>query len=678
MPKPSLSPPSPPSTKHSFAHKFCDLLDDELHSFRHSLLLLHERCLEDAFRGPGSDLMLHLTLDSSGDADFEANGVNGISYFSDRWACLCSALLEAYPDKARPRFIDTTNYMVLLAPWKEVAENKPLDDSTAWAKSLQDIDQDDPTTVALGTTFTEDTPTICSRVMIHPHSNFKLIWSVIGALLVFFDVITIPLQVFDLGPEAKQIFDLTGYSSFSFWSFDLLLAFWTGQEVPNGIEMRYKPAVLVYLRSYFLIDSIIILLDVVIFAAESDSGGALQIMTLLRTLRLMRFARLLRLARLKKAMALLTRRFTSVHFWLGMRVVKSLSLILILNHYIALGFLALGRNSTGMYGAESSETWLHRLEITDGPFILQYLTSLHWSLCQFSPSTNNARPVNAWERLYAVVLVLTSMGVFSTFVGAMNAAFTALSSVGANEAKNEALLRQFFTERQMSADLLSHVREYYRKYTATKSKVTEDAVPILKEIPRTYRVLVHREMFLPSVDCLRWLPPQVRSLQYDFLLKLCHLAMLEKIANPFGCIFLPGEMSSGPLMISSGLMLYFRPSESITADQGSEVNIKNWLCEVALWSEWEHRGTLLSHGTTQYVSLNGFTFAELALQVGGDLFNQLRMYGLLLVSHLEEDPHTTDLTIEESLGERLREQADALIGLRKRQSLRGSHTLRFL
>eukprot|EP00930_Biecheleria_cincta_P037972 TRINITY_DN26098_c0_g1_i2.p1 TRINITY_DN26098_c0_g1~~TRINITY_DN26098_c0_g1_i2.p1 ORF type:complete len:672 (+),score=76.76 TRINITY_DN26098_c0_g1_i2:152-2167(+) len=670
MPKPSLLPSSPPpSTKNCFAGRFCDLLDDELHSFRHSLLLLHERCLKDAYQdaGSGSDMMLQLALKPSGGDGFESDVLTCVSKsVTERWSCLCSGLLQLYPDKGRPRFIEPSNYMALLAPWKQVAADKAKDDCSAWAKSLKDIDPADPTTVAIGTTITDENPTTCSRMMIHPHSNFRLVWSVIGAVLVFFDLITIPLQVFELGPDAKHFFDTTGYVSFSFWLVDLLFSFWTGQEVPTGIDMRFHHSLHVYLRQYFLLDLSIILLDVVIFAAESESG-ALQIMTLLRTLRLMRFARLLRLARLKKAMSLLTRRFTSVNFWLGMRVVKSLSLILILNHYIALGFLAVGKNVHGAHGSEGAYNWLERLELEDGPFVLQYLTSLHWSLCQFSPSTNNARPVNAWERLYAVVLVLTSMGVFSTFVGAMNAAFTALSTIGASDAKNEALLRQFFSERHMSAELLSNVREYYRKYSATKSKVIEDDVPILKEIPRTYRVLVHREMYLPSVNCLRWLPPQARTEQYDFLLKLCHLAMLEKIAQPFGCIFMPGEMSSGPLMISSGLMVYFSSSESITADQGTEVHAKNWLCEVSLWSEWGHRGSLLSQGTTQYVSLNGITFGELALHNGHDHPPQDK----------EEVPDVTDLTIEAELGARLRRQADALRGLRNRQSLHGVTPLKF-
>ena len=50
----------------------------------------------------------------------------------------------------------------------------------------------------------------------------------------------------------------------------------------------------------------------------------------------------------------------------------------------------------------------HRQEVRVGAlhFKLRYVSSFHWSLAQFLPSTTNIAPVHGLERLYAVLAVL--------------------------------------------------------------------------------------------------------------------------------------------------------------------------------------------------------------------------------------------------------------------------------
>ncbi|CAE7386853.1 HCN2, partial [Symbiodinium pilosum] len=47
--------------------------------------------------------------------------------------------------------------------------------------------------------------------------------------------------------------------------------------------------------------------------------------------------------------------------------------------------------------------------IDETSFAESYVAAMHWSLTQFTPSTNPIAPDNGWERFYAIWVILLAM-----------------------------------------------------------------------------------------------------------------------------------------------------------------------------------------------------------------------------------------------------------------------------
>eukprot|EP00913_Durusdinium_trenchii_P029896 g28013.t1 len=167
----------------------------------------------------------------------------------------------------------------------------------------------------------------------------------------------------------------------------------------------------------------------------------------------------------------------------------------IINHYNLFGG---GYLQQGISLSSTQSTWLKRMDLEEVGMFEAYVASLHWSLTQFTPSTNNVAPANSLERLFAVFVILLAMGCFSSFVGSITATVNALRSIQATKVKQQNEVLRFFAERKMSLDL-------YRK--------TREGV---------------------------------------FLAEVCHLAMQEEIARKSEDIFLPGTECHAAYLMEPG------------------------------------------------------------------------------------------------------------------------------
>ena len=121
--------------------------------------------------------------------------------------------------------------------------------------------------------------------MIFPSSPGKLTWDVIGAALIVYDLFAISMQVFS-PPE-------TGFTTFMQW---LILMYWTVNMlvscmvgyIDKGIFVMVPHKVIVhYLKTWFLIDIIVVGSDWVFSLSESGNSAESSV-KLLRSLRLFR------------------------------------------------------------------------------------------------------------------------------------------------------------------------------------------------------------------------------------------------------------------------------------------------------------------------------------------------------------------------------------------------------
>ena len=236
----------------------------------------------------------------------------------------------------------------------------------------------------------------CIQPMVQkPSSKLQIAWSVLGVMFIVWDMITIPLELFD-HEQMISVLLIVGRVTFGYWLLDMPLHIIFGVEVDGHLELRPMELVKMYLRSWFCIDTLVISIDATLLVLEVLTARApapARSARYLRTLRLLRLLRLLRVAKLQRELTKLANSFLSTYAFMVMRVVSGLCMILAVNHIIACCWFGLGR-----WTMEGGSSWLLNAGIEDAGFSDSYATSIHWALTQFTPATNNVAPVNFVER----------------------------------------------------------------------------------------------------------------------------------------------------------------------------------------------------------------------------------------------------------------------------------------
>merc|ERR1712242_502578 len=98
--------------------------------------------------------------------------------------------------------------------------------------------------------------------------------------------------------------------------------------------------------------------------------------------------------------------------------------------------------------------------------------------------------------------------------------------------------------------------------------------------------------------------------------------------------FLSGHEAKEVCIAVSGKLSY----ASSFDDEAVDVSAGAWLAEMALWTQWEHRGQLTAMSTTDLALLNCGCFQALVAAAGGPVLSCLQKFALFFVSHVEDMP----------------------------------------
>lgn len=100
--------------------------------------------------------------------------------------------------------------------------------------------------------------------VLHPNSRIRMVWDVAGMLLLFHDLVVIPLQAFANGTSgfsADYVDFISQYDLFVtlFWTFDVLVSFMTGYYSDQGfVEISHRKIAKNYMKTWFPLDLIIV------------------------------------------------------------------------------------------------------------------------------------------------------------------------------------------------------------------------------------------------------------------------------------------------------------------------------------------------------------------------------------------------------------------------------------
>lgn len=432
-----------------------------------------------------------------------------------------------------------------------------------------------------------------------PSSKPRIVWDIMGVLLLVYDIIVIPLQVFGVQDSAAA--EAMFWLSLCYWSMDIPASFFVGFTVDGSLELNLRAIALRYLRSGFLFfDLFLVSVDVLGLVGKmggETTGTGEQPTGIFRTLRMTRVLRTLRVLRLIKlpyTIMALQENIHSEYISVAVGMAKLTAAILAVNHYIACFWYLFGKVAADEDpGGDSS--WLQRNHLVGEPTAYLYTTSLHWSLTQFTPASMEVYPCSLAERTYAIFVILFALVTFSSFVSSITNAMTHLRNINSEQTKQFAMLKRYFRTHSISLRLCVRVRRHLDHLLSQRQRtVSEESVPLLCLLSDPLKVELHYEVFAP-VLCAHTLFERFDVEVNWTMRQVCHVAVRQLTLSRGDVLFSHGDASKRMYFGGSGAVGYVRHAQGLDGAAQILEDHRWWLSEAALWTPWVHHGQARAH-----------------------------------------------------------------------------------
>jgi len=448
-------------------------------------------------------------------------------------------------------------------------------------------------TIESTTTFSK----IMQALMMEPDGKRRLIWLLFSLLLIAYDMIMLPLSVYQLDISAFEG-PMTVFSA-TFWTLDFILAFFVGYYVSGTLELRPQMTAKNYARTWMMPDLLLVLFEWV-DAAIPDLPSLPSLVRSTRSFRILRFlksTKLLRAAKLPGFFRYFPFISRSEYITLSLGIVRHLLGILFINHLIASFWYLLGQDPGG---------WLEVYEIPVGNWWYSYLITLHWSLTQFTPAAMDVGPQTLPERAFNVAVVIFALVTFSSFVSSITNLMTHLRNLESAEAILFSKLEDFMQSRKFSFYLTIRVRRYLDQRLAEKrSRPEEQDIELLQRLSEPLKMEVHFEMHSPTLTKHPLFFAYSR-LNEPAMMKLCHAGLKTTQLSGDDYLFTKGETAK---------LMYFAMSGSLTYTKEEEpapypVQAPAYFSEMVLWCPWTHCGWMRAKTDCKLLCLDAAKFFD--------------------------------------------------------------------
>jgi len=493
--------------------------------------------------------------------------------------------------------------------------------------------QDDQSEYAIPIHVVEDIElTACTPYILSPSAPARLVWEIIGMPILGYDLAAMPLQVFSIAPCLFTDFML--WLTLLYWTIDLVATFFTGYYTKDGkLIMSFVKIALHNLRFNFWIDLLVVSIDWFLICV-GDSGdsalhtaGVARMSKLLRILRVFRVLRLLRLRKLRKIIHAIQDRVDSEYLAVVLNIIKNLLCVMMASHLVACLWYWVGTQAVDGY-----PSWVTSYGIADADWQYSYLTSLHWSITQFTPGSMDVQPRNAMERALAVVLLLLAMMVFSMFVSSLTNSMMALQNIGSKNTRQLWLLRKFFRQNNISRDLSMRVTRYVNVVLVPQlERVQRSDVTILSSLSPGLCMELQTELNLPHLVVHPFFA-QFSKQSFTVVCRLCRVAVEQASLSRGDVLFSAGRKATEMFFTIQGQLVYRLRSE---ASPDVILTKGQWCSEAVLWCPWVHHGAMRAKIECVIVTLNAAKFREVVTEHIIDL-SFLQVYCTAFVQSLNE------------------------------------------
>mmetsp|Transcript_43700 Transcript_43700/g.100872 ORF Transcript_43700/g.100872 Transcript_43700/m.100872 type:complete len:842 (+) Transcript_43700:104-2629(+) len=455
-----------------------------------------------------------------------------------------------------------------------------------------------------------DENSFSNRLISFPGSTKRMVWDLFGAVLIVYDLITIPLNVFDIPRSSFGIF--MEWLTLIFWTLNMPASCMVGYVHEGVTIMVPRQIVQNYMRTWFLVDLAVVVPDWTFTVLAMASGGerAGSSVRLLRILRLTRMMRLLRLLKLRKLLTHINDLIDSEYMNIVINIVKMILSLLAINHFIACMWFFIADSQRG----KVDMTWVEANSFQDQAWDYQYATSFHWAITQFTPASMEVQPQNLVERVFAVTIVVFALVGFSYLVGSITGSLTQLRSMQEDASKQFWTLRRFLIQ--------TRIHKNHKDLSLRIQRYVEHEYDQLRETVQQQNVKVLNLLSKQLLSQLNWTLKRDTVQVHPLFLKLKEESevTMHRLANSTldrihlaqnDTLFLAGEVAEDMYIVVEGKLQYIKVSAD-GKDKKELVDCKeDWIAEPILWTpSWEHLGVLMVVVTCELLTINGDKFCE--------------------------------------------------------------------
>mmetsp|Transcript_117871 Transcript_117871/g.263503 ORF Transcript_117871/g.263503 Transcript_117871/m.263503 type:complete len:787 (-) Transcript_117871:38-2398(-) len=495
----------------------------------------------------------------------------------------------------------------------------------------------------------------CRYTTVHPNSKVRLAWDIMGMLFIGYDIVFIPLQIFNM--EKTSVLAFMDMTLILFWTCDLFLNFIVGYHHGGILVLNFLKIAKRYLRTWFVLDIILVSSEWLLVVIdgldeEGESSGAdgmeslglARLTKTVRFLRLLRLFRLLRLMKLPKYLMRIEEQIQSEVAVVLIGITKLTFCILIINHIIACIWYGIG---TVEASKPEDSTWLQVAGISDNTSLgYRYCTSLHWSLTQFTPASMEVYPVNEMERWFSVFVLVFALVTFSSFVSSITNAMTQLRNMNSEYAKQLLVFQRYLRYHKISTPLAVRMRRHLEhRLLRNQRHIEEKDVSLLQVLSEPLLMELHAEVYRPLLDHHPFFKVFAER-NSSGNRKLCHSVITEVSLSQGDLLFTVGDRSHSMFVIWGGCLDY--ASSQANSSSFAFVRQGEWLCEGCLWTHWISCGEVHAKTRATIVCISAKNLHDVAKHCRSLSMRPAR-YGELFVEYLNSlhEHELTDLEDED-------------------------------
>jgi len=489
------------------------------------------------------------------------------------------------------------------------------------------------------------------RLISYPSSLHRLVWDMMGGLLIMYDLFAVPLQAFD-PPESPAGLAMD-WITLVYWTMNVGASLTTGY-VEEGITVM-DPSLIVlrYLRTWFIVDLVVLGPDWVFTIIASDSGNEVR---MLRVVRLARVIRLLRLVRLKRLFEKIEDALDSEYYSVLFNIFKMMLLLFTVNHVIACAWYALADLQPG-----GVNTWVDTLRLTMSlesfDWVHLYLVSLHWSLTQFTPAGMDVTPTNEIERGFTIGVVIFALVGFAYVVGSITASLGQLRAMSEEASKDFWQMRRFLNQNSVDHILAARIQRFVEyAYTRQQKTMSINQVKVLSLLSKQLMEELQSTINQPHMK----VHPLFNFLNEFSFITMNRLAK-ESVSHmemaQGDTLFLPEQHATCMYFVAFGRLEYVRVLESGEIKEFVDKG-EDWLAEPSLWTEnWYHVGEAKAYTDCEVLLIDPQAFENIlnvVRPVASIVAQYCRLFMVWLESLEEQEGMLTDVIQGDQVSDTIR------------------------